>query len=82
MSSGGAWRHTGMEARPTLELVDALAKLHLAAKRAGYAVTVEAAPELAGLVRFLGLRLELLGEPEVREEVGVEEVVVADDPVA
>jgi hypothetical protein len=67
---------------PTLELVDALARLRLAAKRAGYSVQIELTPELGDLVEFAGLRLELLGEPEEGEEAGVEEAVVTDDPVA
>jgi hypothetical protein len=68
------------------EIVDALARLHLAARRAGYRVDVTAAPddvleliELAGLGETLGV--EPRGKAEEREEgVGVEEERELDHP--
>ena len=62
-----------------LGIVDALARLQLAARRAGYEVEVTEAPrdlreliELAGLCDVLGV--EPLGQAEEREErFGVEE---------
>ena len=64
---------------PDLEIVDALARLQLAARRSGYEVVVTAAPddvleliELAGLAETLCV--EPLRQPEQREErLGVEE---------
>jgi hypothetical protein len=56
-----------------LGIVDALARLQLAARRSGYEVTVTDAPrdlieliELAGLCDVL--RVEPLGQPEEREQ--------------
>jgi hypothetical protein len=56
-----------------LEIVDALARLQLAARRSGYEVTVTDAPrdlieliELAGLCDVLGV--EPLRQPEEREQ--------------
>lgn len=62
-----------------LGIVDALARLQLAARRSGYEVAVTDAPsdlleliELAGLTEVLGI--EPLRQPEQREEcLGVEE---------
>ena len=62
-----------------LGIVDALARLQLAARRSGYEVAVTEAPadlleliELAGLSDVLGV--EALRQPEEREEcLGVEE---------
>ncbi|MFP5318689.1 MAG: hypothetical protein ACLGI2_10400 [Acidimicrobiia bacterium] len=70
-----------------LGLVDALAHLQLAARRAGGRIEVRgASPDLAGLLELVGLAgalaVEVGGEPEGGEEVGVQEVVVPDDPVA
>jgi hypothetical protein len=61
------------------EIVDALARLQLAARRSGYRIDVTAAPEdvlelieLAGLAESLGV--EPRRQPEEREEgLGVEE---------
>jgi ABC-type transporter Mla MlaB component len=83
-------------ARCDIAVVDALARLQLAARRLGYAVELRSvSSELLELLDLLGLRelvtgaagdvclrLEMRGESESREQVGVEEVVVADDPVA
>ena len=71
-----------------LELVDALARLQLAACRCGCSVVVESAPadvveliELAGLAGVLGL--EPRRQPEEREERGgVEEERDLPDPAA
>jgi hypothetical protein len=69
-----------------LEIVDALARLQLAASRCGYRVEVVAAPadvleliELAGLSEVLCV--EPRRQPEQREErLGVEEERELDDP--
>jgi hypothetical protein len=71
---------------PDLEIVDALARLQLAARRSGYEVAVTAAPadvleliELAGLTD--ALCIEPLRQPEQREErLGVEEERELSDP--
>ena len=68
-----------------LEIVDALARLQLAARRAGYRIEVKNAPddlvelvELAGLDEVLGV--EPRRQPEEREErLGVEEERELDD---
>jgi hypothetical protein len=68
------------------EIVDALARLQLAARRAGYRIDVTAAPadlieliELAGLTVTLGV--EAGRQPEEREErLGVEEERELDHP--
>ena len=73
-----------------LGVVDDLARLQLEARRQGCAIWLrQACPELAALLHFVGLAdvlqvgcLEVGGEPENREEAGVEEVVMPDDPVA
>ncbi len=69
---------------PDLLLVDCLCRLHLAARRAGAtAVLEDASPALADLLAEAGLRGELEGEPEDREDaLGVEEAVVLPDPPA
>ena len=75
---------------PDLAVVDQLARLELAARRLGCSVAVRgAAPDLAGLAGLLDLvgltgvlAVEVGGQPEGGEQPGVEEVVVADDPVA
>jgi hypothetical protein len=77
--------------RPDLELVDALARCELTARRIGYEVRVRGAgSELVDLLEFVGLRdlliydddpLEVRGQPECLEQSGVEEVVQPDDPI-
>ena len=70
---------------PGLEIVDALARLQLAAHRHGYRLRLVEAPaelvelvELAGLAGVLGV--EPRRQPEEREEhVGVEEERELDD---
>ena len=75
---------------PDLALVDALARLQLAARRLGYEVRlVDPCPQLcellhvvglADVVRSVGLALEPDREAEGREQLGVEEVVPPRDP--
>lgn len=68
--------------RADLAVVDRLARLQLAAHRVGLHVQLrDAIAELLLLLDLVGLR-QVLGEPEGGEEVGVEEVVMTDDPVA
>jgi hypothetical protein len=56
-----------------LRTVDALARLHLAGKRLGFAVRLTPTEELVELLELAGL-VEVLWEPEEREEaLGVEE---------
>jgi anti-anti-sigma regulatory factor len=68
--------------------VDALARLHLAARRAGVELNLrDASKELRELLVFTGLsgvlRVEPGGEPEEREEpLRVEEERELDDPPA
>jgi hypothetical protein len=67
-----------------LAAVDALARMHLAARRAGGAVRVDAMCEqLRELLELVGLCRELEGKAEEGEEgPGVEEGVEPGDPVA
>jgi hypothetical protein len=72
-----------------LGLIDSLARVHLAAKRAGCTVrgVVGAPAGLSELVAFCGLAEVLVvkpfGEPVEREErLGVEEERALDDPPA
>ena len=76
-----------------LAVVDALARLQLAARRWGCTIRVRGAPdELLGLIDLVGLKAvltgpapsarEVAGEAEGLEQLEVEEVMVADDPVA
>ena len=68
--------------RLDLAVVDELARLQLTARRLGLSIRLrDACVELTELLDLVGLRVEVGGEPERREQVGVEEVVVADDPV-
>jgi hypothetical protein len=83
----------GDDLPPDLAVVDALARLQLAARRYGCSIRVHgtgpdlgALLELVGLADVLpacgtdGLRLELGGEAEGLEELGVQEVVEPGDP--
>ena len=85
-----SWPLTG-NGRPDLSAVDALARLQLAARRLGYSIRLrDTCAELTELLELVGLldlaglrgRLQVGGEPEGGEQVGVEEVVMPDDPVA
>jgi hypothetical protein len=77
--------------RPDLALVDALARLQLAARRLGCSIRLHdpceelrELLELAGLAELgaggLGLSLEARREAEGGEQLGVEEVVQPGDP--
>ena len=73
--------------RPDLAVVDDLLRLQLAAKRAGCSIRLrDAGFELSGLLALVGLdevvRIEMGGQPEGGEQVGVEEAVQGGDPVA
>ena len=73
-----------------LAVVDELARLHLAARRMGYSIRLrDACTGLLELLDLVGLR-ELVpevglrqvdGEVERREKLGIDEVVMPDDPV-
>lgn len=70
-----------------LELVDALLRLRLAACRRGHRLLLRDVPEeLGGLLELVGvaglLGLEVRRQPELREELGVDEVVEPRDPPA
>lgn len=76
------WVLTGRGA-PDLSVVERLARIQLAARRAGGRIQVHGmSDELADLLDVVGLRREVGGEPEGGEEVGVEEGVEFGDPVA
>jgi hypothetical protein len=78
---------------PDLSVVEELARLQLAARRLGWSIRVVCpCPRLRELLDLVGL-VELLvdgrrsvvemgGEAEGGEQVGVEEVVMPDDPIA
>jgi hypothetical protein len=73
MRAGGA-------AAPDLCIVDALARLQLAAQRIGWTVRlVDPCPRLVELIDLAGLKdvlvLEAVGQAEQGEQLGVEEVV-------
>jgi hypothetical protein len=75
--------------RLDLAVVEALARLALAARRQGCAIQLDDVdPELVGLLALVGLAevagltRQVVGQPEDGEELGTEEVVVPDDPVA
>ena len=70
--------------RTDLALVDALARLQLAARRSGTAIHLRgASPELRALLELVGLAgalpLEAGREAELGEQLGVEEVVQPGD---
>jgi hypothetical protein len=69
---------------PDLDLVDALARLQLMARRRGCSIQLRPSDELRELLLLVGLSEVLCVEPrretEVRIEVGVEEVVQPGDP--
>jgi hypothetical protein len=77
---------------PDLGVADGLARLQLAARWFGWSIRLEGAPvELVDLLELVGLRevipvnvlrIEPWRQAEVGEQLDVEEVVVADDPVA
>ena len=75
--------------RPDLGAVDVLARVALAARGLGCAIRLcDADADLAdllvlvGLAEVVGLAGQVVGEAEGPEQLGSEEVVVPDDPVA
>jgi hypothetical protein len=78
--------------RPDLTAIDELCRLELAARRLGWSVRVRHAPnelrqllELVGLAEVIGLCpdelvVEVGGEPEESEEVGIEKRMEPGDP--
>jgi hypothetical protein len=91
-----SWPLAG-SASPTLAVVDELARLYLAARRAGCTIRLRGlGTELWELLDLVGMRglatgtglpdsdgLRQVGrQAEGGEQLGVEEVVVPDDPVA
>jgi hypothetical protein len=65
-----------------LAVVDALAQLQVAARRAGWSLRLrDPSPALRELLDLAGLGAKLGGEPERGEVVGVEEVVEPGDPI-
>lgn len=66
---------------PGLFLVDAVARLALAARRLGWRVRVED-PEVRDLLALAGLRLQHGRQPERGEERGVDVVVQTGDAPA
>ena len=82
----GCWALSDPGPGSGLRLVDELARTALAARRAGCAIRLRHAGgdlldllELLELLDVLGAS-EVFGQPEEREQLGVEEVVVPDDP--
>ena len=70
---------------PTVDSVDTLARLQLAAHRQGCSILLRNTTRaLRELIEFVGLAdvllLEAEGQPEGFEELGVEEVVQPGDP--
>ncbi|MEU6771045.1 STAS domain-containing protein [Streptomyces sp. NPDC046759] len=67
---------------PGLAVVDLLARLELAARRAGGRIRLRAPdPALPALLDLVGLRFQMEGEAEEREPaLGVEEAVETGDP--
>ena len=74
--------------RADVAAVDALARLQLVARQAGFELRlVRASAELTCLIEFTGLgtvlRVEPGGQPEEREQrLGIEEEAELDDPAA
>jgi hypothetical protein len=80
-----SWPVAGSESAD-LALVDEMARLMLVARRAGFTVRLcNPGARLAQLLDLVGLQAALCvqvgGQAEDLEQGGVEEVVVADDPV-
>lgn len=71
------------EGAPDLAVVDRLARLQLAARRAGGRIRLEdPCPGLLELLNYLGLRRQVGGQAEGGEEaLGVEEGVDPRDPI-
>jgi hypothetical protein len=80
----GSWPVV-LDGAPDLGLVDALARLQLAAQRGGGAIRLRnPCPTMRALLELVGLSevllVEVLGQPEEREELRVQEVVERGDP--
>jgi hypothetical protein len=70
---------------PDMVLVDLLARMHLATRRGGMGLRIrDASPRLIELIELCGLTcvlaFETVGQPELGEELGVDEVVKPADP--
>ncbi|WP_371577412.1 STAS domain-containing protein [Streptomyces sp. NBC_01314] len=67
---------------PTLGVIDVLARLQLAAKRAGGRIRLrDPGPALCALLRLVGLALDVEGQAEEGEPAGgVQEAVESGDP--
>ncbi len=67
-----------------LAVVDSLARLQLAARRRGWSIRLQnpgpPLRQLLDLVGLAGLLVEVDGEAERREQLGVQEMVQPDDP--
>lgn len=70
--------------RPDLGVIDRLCRLLLRARRAGYELRLrDPCPDLVALIRFVGLAdafglepsVEVVGQPEHREQLGGQEVM-------
>jgi hypothetical protein len=69
--------------RPDLADVEALARMQLAARRAGCSIELRGvSPDLSALLDLAGLPVEVCGKAEEREDARVEEGVQPDDPLA
>ena len=80
-----SWPLVCEDGRVDLGAVNALARLQLHARREGCTVWLRhACPDLVALLGFVGLAevLQVGRQPEGGEQVGVEDVVMPDDPVA
>jgi hypothetical protein len=83
MRDGDELSRWPLAGRADLVAVDTLARLALAARQLGCAIRLrDADPDLLGLLGLVGLTREVVGQAEDGEQVGAEEVVVPDDPVA
>lgn len=75
---------------PDLALVDALLRMRLAFRRRGWEMRLRDVPKpLSGLLELVGLadllsgrRLELGGQPELGEQLRIDEMVEPGDPLA
>jgi len=77
----GSWPLAG-DGPPDIDVVDALARAALIARRRGCSIRLRGAcDELLNLLDLAGLRVEVFGQSECGEQVRIQEVVVTDDPV-
>jgi hypothetical protein len=71
----------GAVVSPDLGHVDALARLHLAAKRLGLELCIaNARDDFVALLELVGLSLEPVGQSERGKRLGIQEVVQPRDP--